>query len=259
VNVVKFSLPEPATHQSSIDAYERALRKTPRCKLVLLTHLSHRTGLVIPVREIAALARQKGADVIVDAAHSWGQLDYRIDDLGVDFAGMNLHKWIGNPIGAGVRYIRKNRIGDVDPYLGEPGPANAITTRVHTGTVNMAAVLTIPAALALHEKIGAKNKQERLRSLRDHWVTAVSGHRGIEILTPNDERMHGGMTSFRIVGKTSTADNIAVVKRLAEEHRVFTVHREGPTRGACVRVTPGFYNSERDVDKLIGGLRAILG
>jgi isopenicillin-N epimerase len=258
VTVTKFSLPEPATYQGIIEAYDAALRKTPRCKLLLLTHLSHRTGLVVPVREIVQMARSRGVGVIVDAAHSWGQLDFRIRDLDVDFAGMNLHKWMGNPIGAGVMYIRKDRIGDIDPYLGEPGAADAVTTRVHTGTMNMAAVLTVPAALDFHEKIGGANKQARLRSLRNRWVNAVGDHRGIEILTPHDDRMHGGITSFRLVGKTSTADNIAIAKRLAEEHRVFTVHREGPAKGACVRVTPGFYTSEADVDKLITGIRALL-
>src|SRR5437867_5011321 len=70
---VRLTIPEPATHDSVLDTYAQMLQRHPRTRLVLLTHLSHCTGLVMPVREIAALARDAGAEVIVDAAHSWGR------------------------------------------------------------------------------------------------------------------------------------------------------------------------------------------
>jgi len=68
VGVFKFALPEPASKQAILDAYAKAISETPRLKLILLTHVSHRTGLIIPVREIAAMARAKNIDVILDAA-----------------------------------------------------------------------------------------------------------------------------------------------------------------------------------------------
>ena len=73
VDVVRFDVPEPATRQAVLDAYARALEANPRTRLLLLTHVSHRTGLVMPVAEIARMARAKGIDTIVDAAHSWGR------------------------------------------------------------------------------------------------------------------------------------------------------------------------------------------
>ncbi|WP_163366530.1 aminotransferase class I/II-fold pyridoxal phosphate-dependent enzyme, partial [Klebsiella aerogenes] len=57
VDVVRIALPEPASHQGLIDAYEAALKADPRVRLILLTQVSHRTGLVLPVKEIAAMAR----------------------------------------------------------------------------------------------------------------------------------------------------------------------------------------------------------
>ena len=76
--------------------------------------MANRTGVIIPVKEITAMARSYGVDVIVDMAHSWGQLDYNFVDQNVDFVGFNLHKWIGAPLGVGIMYIRKNRMLDID-------------------------------------------------------------------------------------------------------------------------------------------------
>src|SRR5882757_337063 len=117
VDVVKISLPEPATHQGLIDAYAAALDAHPKVRLILLTHLSHRTGLVLPVKEIVSLARTRGVDAIVDSAHAWGQIDFNVRDLAFDFAAFNLHKWMGAPLGVGVLYIRKQRIPDIDVYM----------------------------------------------------------------------------------------------------------------------------------------------
>ena len=114
------------------------------------------TGLVLPVAEIVALARARGVDVIVDSAHAWGQLDFRMPALGADFVGLNGHKWIGAPIGVGVLYIRKDRIGDVDPFMAsEEFKADDVLARVHTGTMSYAAVLALGDAVDLHQRITA--------------------------------------------------------------------------------------------------------
>jgi isopenicillin-N epimerase len=102
VEVVKIALPEPAAYQGLIDAYAAALDAHPKVRLILLTHLSHRTGLVLPVKEIVAMARTRGVDAIVDSAHAWGQIDFDVRELGLDFAGFNLHKWMGAPLGVGI-------------------------------------------------------------------------------------------------------------------------------------------------------------
>jgi selenocysteine lyase/cysteine desulfurase len=78
VEVVRIVIPEPATRQAILDTYAAALRDHPRARLLLLSHMNNRTGLVLPVRDIAAMAGERRVDVIVDAAHSWGQLDFTI-------------------------------------------------------------------------------------------------------------------------------------------------------------------------------------
>jgi isopenicillin-N epimerase len=251
VEPVRFTIPEPATRENVLDAYAAMLRRHPRTRLVLLTHLSHSTGLVMPVREIARLAKQAGAEVIVDAAHSWGQMDFDVRSLDVPFAAFNLHKWIGAPLGCGALYIRRGNVDAIDPYFGDRDyPADDIRSRIHTGSPNFAAWLTLPAALELHRRIGAHAKEARLRALRNAWVERTRALPGMQVLTPDDPAMVAGITSFRLQGGTSKADNEAVVAALRERHGIFTVWRNGPDGGDVVRVTPAITTTCADVERL---------
>lgn len=252
VKVVKIDLPEPASYQAVIDAYAAALGAHPQIRMMLLTHVSHRTGLLMPVKEIAELARRHKVDVVLDAAHAWGQVDFRLPALGVDFVGLNAHKWIGNAIGVGVMYIRRERIPAIDPYMGDTAfPADDIRARVHTGTSNFAAVLSAADALDFHEAIGTPAKEARLRHLRDLWAEPLREHPEWEILTPADPRMHAGITSFRRRGRNGLQENIALARRLLEEAKIFTVHRSGLASGACVRVTPAVFNNPDEIAQLL--------
>ncbi|WP_407352818.1 aminotransferase class V-fold PLP-dependent enzyme [Luteimonas sp. R10] len=257
VDVVSIDLPVRPQRQQILDAYARALRDHPRVRMMLLTHVSHRNGLVLPVRELAEMARAEGVDVIVDAAHSWGQLDFELPELGADFAGINLHKWIGAPVGTGALYIRRPRIGDIDPYMGEPDPHGAVHARVHTGTANFAAYMALPTALELHRRIGPAHKEARVRYLRDRWVDQVRDLPALEILTPDDPALHGAITSFRLRGQTGVEANKALARRLHDRFGVFTVHRAGLASGACVRATPAIFTSADEVDRLAKALRVL--
>ena len=258
VTPVRLTLPEPATHDAVIDTYARALRDHPGTKLVLLTHLSHSTGLVLPVAALADLARAAGAEVIVDAAHSWGQMDFDVADLNAPFAAFNLHKWVGAPLGCACLYIQRGHVTSIDRYFGDRDfPEDDIRARIHTGSPNFAAWLTLPAALQLHQRIGAQAKAARLHHLRNYWVNQARALSHIEVLTPDDPRCVAGITSFRVKGKTNVADNDAIVATLRDQHNVFTVRRDGPSAGDAVRVTPAITTTQADLDRLLEGLRAL--
>ncbi|WP_149194589.1 aminotransferase class V-fold PLP-dependent enzyme [Luteimonas suaedae] len=257
VDIVSIDLPVRPGRQQLLDAYAKALHDHPRVRMMLLTHVSHRNGLVLPVRELTEMARASDVDVIVDAAHSWGQLDFNLPELGADFAGINLHKWIGAPVGAGALYIRRPRIGDIDPYMGEPDPHGAIHARIHTGTANFAAYMALPTALELHQRIGPAHKEARVRYLRDRWVDQVRDLPGLEILTPDDPALHGAITSFRLRNQPGVEANKALARRLHDEFGVFTVHRTGLASGACVRATPAVFTSADEVDRLAKALRVL--
>jgi isopenicillin-N epimerase len=258
VEVVKIVLPHPATHQGLIDAYERALISNPKVRMMLLTHLGHLSGLRLPVREIITMARARGVDVIVDSAHAWGQGPLDVKALGFDFAGFNLHKWIGAPLGVGAVYIRQARVDDIEPYMGEVvGDRDPIAARVHTGTVNFAAQMAAIDALKVQGQIGSEACEQRFSYLRNLWVEPGRDIKTIEILTPDDPRLHIGITSFRLKSDPSPAAHTALAKRLVDEFGLFTVTRIGLDLGACIRVTPGFTSRPEDMLALSRALQQI--
>ncbi len=258
VDVVTFDLPEPGTYQGVLDAYEQALRANPKVRLMLLTQVGHRTGLVMPVAEIMEIARRHQVDVIVDVAHAWGQLDFKLPDLKADFVGLTCQKWIGAPIGVGVMYIKRDRIPDIEVGMGYPQtPSDEIGRRLHTGTSNFAGYLTIEQALDFHERIGGRAKERRLRALRDRWAEPMRGQGRIEILTPSDPRLTCAITSFRLKGAVSEAENRALATELLQRFNIFTVERSGAAGGSCVRVTPGVFTQEADIDQLTAALKTL--
>lgn len=256
--VAKLAIPEPATHDNVVDAYRKALLSNPKTKLVLLTHCNNKTGLILPVKEIAAMARAQGADVVVDAAHSFGQVPLSVADLDAEFVGLNLHKWVGAPIGAGAMFIRADKMASIDrAHADESAAPTTIDTRVHTGTVNLATMMTVPDALDFQASLGMANKAARLRYLRDRWVSAVRGVKGVDILTPDDPLMVGAITGIRLHGRGDAASNRALTTTLLDEFGIFTFARTGIAKGDCVRVTPGLYSTAADVDKFAAAIAKI--
>ena len=94
-----------------VKAYETAI--TPKTKLLHVTHMVNWVGQIMPVRKICDMAHAKGIEVIVDGAHSFGLLDFKIPDLGCDYFGTSLHKFLSAPIGSGMLWIKKEKIEGV--------------------------------------------------------------------------------------------------------------------------------------------------
>ncbi len=255
--LVTFDIPEPASRQGVLDTYARVLDANPTTRLLLLTHCNNKTGLVLPVKDIAALARPRGIDIVCDAAHSFGQVPLTIADLDADFVGLNLHKWIGAPVGAGVMYIRPEKLAMIDRAHGDTGSLESVESRLHTGTMNFATILTVADALDFQATIGIERKAARLRYLRDRWVAGVRGVPAINVLTPDAPGMVGAITGVRLQGRGTREANQAVVRTLHDDYRLFTQWRTGLAKGDCVRITPALYNSAADADRLAGALRTI--
>ena len=259
--VLRFTIPEPATTANILAAYARQLKEAPaHLKLLLVTHLSNRTGLVLPVKEIVAMARARGVDTIVDAAQTIGHMHFTLADLEADFVGFSLHKWLCAPIGTGAIWIRPSRLKDIEPCMGSTMfPPEDTRSRSSVGTVNFAAAMTVPKAIAFHDRIGGLRKQRHLQALRNHWVAQVRDIRGLEILTPDDPARHGAVTSFRLPKMRDYREAQRMARVLLEKHHILTVARRGLDRGAVVRVTPTLYNTPAELDRLVTALRAESG
>ncbi len=259
-NVVRFSLPEPHTRANILSAYEKILKETPRARLLLLTHVSNRNGLVPPVAEIAAMARARGVDVILDSAHAVGAIPFNVAQTGVDFIGFSLHKWVAAPLGTGGIYIRKSRQRDVLPWLGNGVyDAEDIRSRIPTGTADFAARLTIPKAIEIHDRIGGARKYAQLKMLRDYWVDRARALHGIEIMLPPEKDNYAAISAFRLPGMKSIEQARQAHAVFLKKHRLLVVAKSGLDSGPVLRVTPALFNTKADLDQLINAMAAERG
>ena len=252
VEVIEVSHTHPASFDSLLQTYREAFAQYPRLKLMTLTQVTHRTGLVMPVEAIAKAAREHGVDVILDGAHALGQIEFNLAQLGIQFAGFNLHKWIGAPLTLGFLYIAPERLADIDPDMGEfHYPATDVRARTSYSTPNFPALMTLPLVLEEHHALGGSAaKGARVNYLRDLWVSRVRQLPGIEVLTPDDPRLYCGITAFKFVGR----DQQVMAERLLEDYGLFTTTRTGAAFGTCIRVTPGLVTSAADIDVLVNAI-----
>lgn len=250
LKIKKIELPLlPQSEEEIADVYRSAIG--PQTKVILLTQVSNINGLIVPVNKIAAMAKEKGIDIICDSAHALGHIPLSLPGMGADFVGFNLHKWIGNPIGAGVLYVKKDRIKEMKLFWGDFIAAETdINKLAHFGTTAFAVSMTIPESLAFHRLLGIEQISKRLHYLKTLWVDAFKDHPTVEIVTPYQNNLSCAIASFTVKNKSSTE----VVNFLYGQHGILTVGRSLGKDG-CIRVTPGLYNSANDVMKLVEALK----
>lgn len=254
--VVRFSLPEPHTRANLLEAYDKVLRETPRAKLILLTHVSNRNGLVPPIAEIVSMAKARGVDVILDSAQAVGHMPFDVRTYGADFVGFSLHKWLGAPLGTGAIYIRKERQADIQQWLGNKlYKAEDLRSRIPTGTVDVAARLTVPTALAVQQRIGIERKFAHLRALRDYWVDRARDVPGVELMLPTESGNYGSISAFRLRGLKTMEQARQVQARFLAQHRVLVVAKSGLASGPVMRVTPALFNTTSELDRLVAALQ----
>jgi selenocysteine lyase/cysteine desulfurase len=248
------SLPQdPRSDDEIVDLYRAAI--TEKTRLLMCCHLVNITGHVLPVRKIAAMAHERGVPVLVDGAHAFAQLEFTIPDLGCDYYGASLHKWLGCPLGAGLLYVRKDRIGPLWPLFGDRGYADGDIRKLnHTGTHPAHTDLTIADAIAFHRTIGSARKEARLRWLQRYWTTKVRGQRGVAVYTPNDPLRTCAIATVGLDGWKPAE----LAKALLERFRIWTVPIDyAGVHG--VRVTPHCHTTTAELDALVAALRELAG
>jgi len=128
----RVSLPmDPQSDDEIVQLYASAI--TPRTRLLMICHMVNITGQILPVKKVCAMAHARGVDVMVDGAHAFAQLDYRIPDLDSDYYGASLHKWLGAPLGTGLLFglfpalhsTRPDLVSTLKGQAGQPSGARA--------------------------------------------------------------------------------------------------------------------------------------
>jgi len=160
----QFKLPIPCEDDAEIlRLYEKAI--TPKTRLILMSHIINITGQILPVKKICDLARSKngGIPVVVDGAHALAHFQFKLSDLGCDYYGVSLHKWLFAPHGTGLLYVRRDKIKGLWPMQpSEEKLDTDIRKFEEIGTHPAANTLAIAEALAFHAGIGPERKFARL-------------------------------------------------------------------------------------------------
>jgi isopenicillin-N epimerase len=219
-----------------------------RTKVVLVSHVSSLTALVLPVEEICSAARAAGALAIVDGAHAPGQVPLDLESIGADVYAGNCHKWLCAPKGAGFLWARPDHQGWIAPLViswGYREDADFGERHGWQGTRDPAAYLAVPRAIEAHSDFDL----ERMRRLADDAEARLRGA-GLR-------RVQGAPAPFMRAIELPDRDPDELALRLFEGFRIeVPVYEWGGI--AILRFSIGPYNDETDVERLVGALRKLL-
>lgn len=248
INYVELDLPAEDT-ELIVKKYVEQM--TPRTKIVHITHIMNWNGQVIPAKRIADEAHKRGIEVLIDGAHSFAHLEYKIPDLGGDYYGTSLHKWLSAPIGSGMLWVKKDKISKIFPLIPNDKPnSDNIRKFENLGTRPFMIEQAIGQALNFQLAIGNARKEARLRFLKDYWAKEASKMPKIKMNTSLKPEFSGALAHFSVEG-------LEAGKMEGELFAKFKIHTS-PTKWEKldgVRVTPHVYTSLRDLDRLLEGVQ----
>jgi len=228
-----------------VKAFEDTI--TSKTKLLHVTHIINWLGQIMPVRKICDMAHEKGVEVLVDGAHSFGLLDFKIPDLHCDYFGTSLHKFLSAPIGSGMMWIKKEKIEKIWTLISDDKPLSGdIRKFENLGTRSFPIEQGIGEAINFHEGIGSKRKEERIRYLKDYWAKKVQQIPKVKLHTSLNPKYSCAICGVTIDGMTPGELDSA----LFNQYKIHTVGINWENI-SCVRVTPHVYTTLHDLDKLV--------
>ena len=225
---------------------------TPQTKLIHITQLVNWSGQIVPPQKICAEARKRGIRTVVDGAHAFAHIDSNISELGCDYYGTSLHKWLCAPFGTGMIYVKKENIANLWPLIPDHEPERDDIRKFESlGTRSFAPEQAIGQAIDFHNAIGAERKRARLHYLKRYWVDRVKDHPNIRINTPLSDSFSGALCNVGIEGMDATEVN----SRLFKEYKIHATPVKWEALNG-VRITPHVYTKIKDLDRLVTALLA---
>lgn len=239
--------------EAIVREYEKAI--TSKTKVLHVTHVINWMGQIMPVQKICRMAQKRGVEVLVDGAHSFGLLDFKVSDLGCDYFGTSLHKFLSAPVGTGMLWVKREKIANLWPLLCNGQPRGTDIRKFETiGTRSFAIEQGIGEALNFHNAIGTKRKEERVRYLKNYWAERVQKVPGVRLHTSLKPAYSCGICGVSIDGMTIQE----LEGQLFAKYKINT----SPTvweNISCVRITPHVYTSLSDLDRLVAAITQIAG
>jgi len=246
---------------------DRAL--TPGTRLLVTTHGSNVAGTILPVGDLAAMARRRGVRYLVDAAQTAGTVPIDVQALGLDVLAFTGHKGLFGPTGTGGLYVRDGV--ELPPLLrGGTGSDSAHEVQpefmpdvFESGTVNVAGIAGLAAGVRFLVDVGVEAVQAHECDLATRFADAVSAIPGVTIYGPSAGASRCGLVSFNVAGASPSEvgllldEEFGIMARTGL-HCAPAAHR---TLGTCpagaVRFGFGWFNAIAEVDAAVAALREI--
>ena len=250
INWIKLDLPNENA-EAIVDQFVKAT--TTKTRIWHITHVINYTGQILPVKRLCEEAKKRGIISIVDAAHSFAHIDYKVTDFDPDFMGTSLHKWLCAPFGTGMLYVRKENIKNLWPLFPNDKPQSEDIRKFETlGTRSFAPEQAISQAVEFHLALGSKVKEDRLRYLKNYWCEKVKLNSRVKLHVSLKPEFSCALGSFSIDG----IEPDVLVNRLMAEHQIHTTPIKLDTLN-CVRITPHVYTLTRDLDRFVDAVNKI--
>ena len=251
LKITKISFPVPPQNSDLVARFEQAI--TPRTKVIHFCHITNLTGHIFPAKEICSMARARGITTIVDGAHAFAHFPFKVSDIGCDYYGTSLHKWLLAPIGTGFLYVRRDLIPSLWPLTpANASRANDIRKFEEIGTHPAANHNAIAEAMTFHQGIGSDRKLARLRYLRDRWALGLQKNPRIRIHTDLAEGRSGAIATVQIVGMPTGK----VTEQLWNRWRIIATPIVHPEYEG-VRVTPNVYTTVEEIDTFANAMEEL--
>lgn len=242
---------------------------TSRTKIVAMTHVSNVLGREYPVKEIAKLAHEKGAVMVVDGAQSTPHMRVDVTDLDADFFAFSGHKLLA-PMGIGVLYGKEELLDKMPPFLSGGEMIDSVTRtsavyaelphKFEAGTVNAAGAAGLKAAIDYIEKVGFDYIGEREIALTSRAIEKMKKIPHVNIIGSENADEHTGIVTFTIdnvhphdISEILAADGIAV----RAGHHCAQPLLTHLGLNSTARASFAFYNTEDEVDKFTGSVATI--
>ena len=197
--VKKVTLPKPVPNAPTVlNLFNDAI--TPRTRVMFFSHITTVTGVVLPVKELAGLARSKGILSAVDGAHVPGMMKLNISDLGCDFYSASPHKWLQAPKGTGFLYVREEVIDRVWNTIATEGWDD---TKIRAerfqriGSSNVPALQGLKASIEFASQIGMDRIEKRHRQMGDYVLQQMI-QRGAVSWTSPEAALRCGITTVNV-------------------------------------------------------------
>jgi len=192
----------PVSPRSSAELLDRLVSALgPRTRVLSFSGITSPTGLVLPSRELCEAARARGVITVLDGAHMDGQLPVNLHELGCDYFAGSPHKWLFAPAGCGLLYGRPEALDRLWPSVASGGWDNKTGLQaarfMMVGTNNRSTIDGMIAGLRFLKALGEEAVYERQHALAAHALSAARQRNYLEVVTPEDPRLHRAMISIR--------------------------------------------------------------